>query len=462
MKNKVLFKILISVFAVIALISNFSLAAYSDVTMTLEKDREVRIDITEYSYFEKKVVETDLENKEVTIQLSVVNNEPAEIPTGELMLVIDNSDSMLNTIGNKTRAELIHSSAKTLISKLLDGNDQLKIGVVSFSSDPTQQNDGVLENDAKVVSELSNDASGLSSAIDTIQDDGPRTDLDAGLTLAKNSFSSESNNKYIVVLTDGVPNLSLASINPYYSQETITKTKETLQQLDSQNINLITMLTGVDDPSYTPGGATGKNFGQIIEEIFGTQSNPTTGTFFYIQDSEIEQTITDSIFDALKPIYKTLTNIKVVDYFPQEIVDNFDFSYVSDATHGDISQAIDTENRSITWTIPKLDAGETATVQYKLKLKEEFDPQILDVLLNTNDGIDLDYDLDGEPQHQHSDESPQIKLTEPEKPVEKPADVAPIPLPKAGQTTIIVLGVIATGLSLFFLVRYNMIKNKMK
>ena len=458
MKNKVLFKVIFSIFIIVALLSNISLAAYSDVTMTLEKDREVRIDITEYSYFEKKVIETDLDNKEVTIQLSVVNNEPPEVPTGELMIVLDNSLSMTtNKIGSETREQVVVRSAKSLISKLLDGNDQLKIGVVSFSSDPAESADGVLENDAKVISELTNSTTELSSAIDGMSEHGPRTDLDAGLTLAKQQFTSGSSaQKYIVVLTDGIPNIALGSINPYYSDEVISKTKTNLQTSESDGYHIITMLTGVTDLDSKP-SASEKTYQEILEGIFGTTSNPTAGVFFNIQDSEIEQTITQSIFDALKPVYKDLTNIKVVDYFPQEIIDNFDFSYVSDATHGNISAEIDPETRGITWTIPKLDAGETATVQYKLKLKEEYDPQILDVLLNTNDGIDLDYDLGGEPHHQHSDESPQIKLTEPKKP-----DVAPIPLPKAGKTALAIAGIAIVGVAVFSLVKYEKVKRDLK
>ena len=458
MKNNLVLKILFSMVVIISLIANFSLAAYSDVTMTVESEPVCRIDITENSYFEKRLIEKDLENKEVTIQLKVVNDELPDIPTGELMLVIDNSDSMLDEIGSKTRAEIIHSSAKTLISKLLDGNDQLKIGITSFSSDPTQKNDGVLENDSKLISPLSNDASALGAAIDKIQDDGPRTDLDAGLTLAKQQFTSENTQKYMVILTDGVPNLSIGNINPYYSQATITQTKNTLKSLGDDGYKVITMLTGVANPDYIPGGATGKSFSQIIEEIFGTKTNPTVGDFFYIQDNEIERTITEEIFETLKPIYKSLKNIKVVDYFPQEIIDNFDFSYVSDPTHGSISAQVNPADNSIVWTIPELEAKETAIVQYKLKLKEEYDPQILDKLIDTNDHVDLDYDdFNGETQHKTSDVTPQLKLVEPEKP-----NVAPIPLPKAGTTVAILLGVSTCGFAIFSLIRYLKIHNDLK
>ena len=64
--------------------------------------------------------------------MKVVNNEKSVKPTGEIMLVIDNSDSMLSEVSNTTREELVVNSAKTLVNNLLKDNENLKIGVVSF------------------------------------------------------------------------------------------------------------------------------------------------------------------------------------------------------------------------------------------------------------------------------------------------------------------------------------------
>lgn len=50
------------------------------------------------------------------------------------------------------------------------------------------------------------------------------------------------------------------------------------------------MLTGIDDEKYIPATTT-KSFGEIIEEIFGTTSNPTVGKFYYVTDNEVESII---------------------------------------------------------------------------------------------------------------------------------------------------------------------------
>ena len=450
MKKKISL-ILFTFITLILLITNLSLASYSTVTMTVVEEPVCTIELGENSKFEKRLIEKNLNNKEVTLQLQVTNNEISSKPTGEIMLVLDNSDSMLNaTTSGEIRKDLVFESAQALVSNLLEDNTQLQIGIVSFSSNTDQSQEGKIE-DANVVSSLSNSATELNNAISNIEANGPRTNLQAGLLLASQQFSEENNNKYMIVLTDGVPNLAIDSIRPYYSDTTITQTKEQLQSLEDDGIQIITMLTGIDDESYTPSGVD-KNFGQIIEEIFGTSENPTAGNFYYITDDEIETTITEDIYNDLLPIDKTLTNIVIKDYFPEEIIDNFDFAYVSDANIGEISAEVDTSDNSITWTIPQLASGQTATVQYTLKLKEDFDSSIVGKILDTNEKVDITYnDFDGVEQSKTSDVTPKLRLTEP-----------PAVLPKAGTTLLIGFGVLAIGLLIFSFIKLKTLNNKMK
>jgi hypothetical protein len=359
---------------------------------------------------------------------------------------------MNNTVdGTKTRKELIFDSAKTLVSNLLKDNKELKIGIVSFSTNTDISKEGSSE-DANLVSSLSNDISKLNNAISNIEADGPRTNLESGLDLASGQFTKTDNNKYMIVLTDGVPNVALNYDKNYYSDDVISKTKSKLQQLKQSNINVITMLTGIDDETYIPATTT-KSFGKIIEEIFGTTSNPTVGKFYYVTDNEVESIIKNDIYNSLIPENKTLKDIKIIDYFPAEIINNFDFAYVSEANIGTISATVDKSNNSITWTIPELANGETATVQYKLKLKENFDSSIVDKILNTNQKVDITYkDYDNKEQTKTSDISPKLKLTEP-----------PATLPKAGITTFIVTGsIVAISILIFSTAKLLIINRKMK
>lgn len=445
--------VFITLFLILILITNISLASYETVTMTVVEEPVCTIEIGENSKFEKKLIEKNLNNKEVTLQLQVTNEETSLQPTGEIMLVIDNSKSMEDTVdGSTTRQDLVIESAKTLVNTILNGNENLKVGVVSFSTNEDVSKEGTIE-DANLVSDLSSNSEALISAISNIQYTGPRTNLESGLSLASQYFTEDVNNKYIIVLTDGVPNVALNYDGVYYSDDVIAKTKAQLQALDTAGYNVITMLTGISDADSIPATRPDeKTYGDIIEEIFGTEETPTVGKFYYVQDSEIEQTITEDIYNDLLPIEKILTDITVTDYFPQEIIDNFEFAYVSEPNIGTISTEVNTENNSITWTISELQPGETATVQYTLKLKENFDSNIINKILDTNEKVDISYtDFNDEHVEDTSDVTPKLKLTEP-----------PVVLPKAGTPIMITLFVITIGLLGYSFVKFNNINKNMK
>ena len=103
-------------------------------------------------------------------------------PTGEIMLVIDNSKSMTdNVTDTQTREDLVIDSAKTLINKILKDNTQLKVGAVSFSTNSDISKEGTAE-DAQLISELTNDSSKLTSAISNILNSNLRQYGDIGDT----------------------------------------------------------------------------------------------------------------------------------------------------------------------------------------------------------------------------------------------------------------------------------------
>ncbi len=446
-------KILLTLFLLITLIATISSAAYKDVTMSVVAEPTATINFGTKSTVERSVISKDLGNKEITLQLKVTNNETNLKPTGELMLVIDNSKSMLDKVSDtKTREDLVLESAQTLITNLLKNNSELKIGVVSFSTNSDISKEGTSE-DAKLISNLTNDYSKLKTAISNIQYDGPRTDLQAGISLAKTQFTDKTDkaHKYIIVLSDGVPNVAINYDKKYYSDDVISKTKSELQSLSDITDNIYIMLTGIKDGDSVASPST-KTYNQIIESIFGTEEKATIGNFYYITDDKIADTIS-TIYKSLLPISQSFSNIVVKDYFTDEIVKNFDFSYVKNPNFGTISSKIDTRTNSITWDIPELKVGETAIVQYKLKLKENFDEKIINKVLNTNSKLDLSYtDSSNATNTKSSDITPKVKLTE----------NLPTELPKAGTTIFFgVMGIVVV-IAIAFGIKYILVKNSMK
>lgn len=451
-------KIFLAIFILIILITNVSFASYSTVTMNVVEEPICTINFGENSKFEKKLISKDLNNKEVTLQLQVTNEEIPDKTLDEVVLVIDNSNSMKQlTPSGEARGNVIRSSAKTLINNLLKNNSKLKIGAVSFSTViPENPTDSVVlgtEKDSTVLTSLTSDIATLTNAIDNIYyaTDGiaSYTDLQAGLSKAKTLFSNIPNTKYIIVLTDGIPNVILNRNKVSYDDQTISATKSEYQSIISSNINVITMLTGITNGDAPINNTT---YNQYIESIFGTPENPNYGSFYYITDDKIESTITSDMYNSIVPLNKAFKDITIVDYFPKEIIDNFDFSYVQNANIGNISATVDKTNNSITWTIPELKVGETATVQYKLKLKENFDSSIVGKILNTNQKVDMTYtDYKGSTDSKTSNVTPKLKLTEP-----------PAQLPKAGLTPIMIVGSALLLIITFSAVKLLILNNKMK
>lgn len=463
MKKKI-FSIIL--FLIILMSSTVFATTVSSKNATFEvvENNTCTIKITENSYFEKKMIDYDLDKKEVTIQLKVVNNEikPSDGPC-EIVLLIDNSNSMTDPMSTGgTRMAAIINSAKTLVNELMK-NSNVKISVVSFSSansgdinytDPNWIDQGEYT-DAKLRTQLTNSKDTVLNAITQIQSDslGQKTDIDVGLRVASEQFSGTIDDKYIVLLTDGVPNLSYKQKSGNYEQVDIDNTKNTLINLNNNGITILSMMTGVNEDSIplftSETESVQTTHKSIAEAVFGTPSSPTTGKFYYITDNQIEETVTETI---LKDLTKTeglvLRNLKIYDYFPQEIIDNFDFEYVQNPTKGTASEDISLITNSIVWTIDELGYGETATLSYKLKLKDNIDEKIISVILNTNDAVDIFTDnvLDdnGNPELLSSSVTPKVRVNIPTiTPTPTDKTVATTPIPQAG--TIITISLLFGG-----------------
>lgn len=275
-------KIFVIIFLLFILVANISCASYSTVTMTVVEEPVCSIEFGENSKFEKRLISKNLVNKEVTLQLKVTNEETSIKPTGEVVLVIDNSNSMKqSTPSNKTRGEVIKSSAKTFINKLLENNTNLKIGAVSFSSSNEKNHEGHVtlgtQKDSTLLSNLTSDASTLATAIEGItyveDTEASYTNLQAGLNMGKQLFSDEDTNKYLIVLTDGIPNVILNRNSVLYNEETISATKTEYNSIISDGIEVITLLSGIEDDSANV-PETEYTYGGYIEKLFGTPSTP--------------------------------------------------------------------------------------------------------------------------------------------------------------------------------------------
>ena len=300
-------KILAAIILIISIFQTLPVfAANEDVTLVKVKDNICEIKMGEDGKLVKKLLDVSNENKDATLQIDVTNlkNEEEDVKPSEIFLVLDNSKSMeLNKLADgKTRKETVFEAAKTLANKILQNQSTSKIGVVRFSTSTDSSKEGTLE-DASLVIGPTSDYTVISTAIDSIETNGARTNIDAGIQVAKANFSSDANtNKYVVLLTDGVPNTAVGGPTMTYGGDVTTKTKSTIKSLTDSGINIISVMTGVDS-SYQPdpdgkiaSDAAGKTYKDLAEDIFGTATTPNYGPFYYVTDENVTDTITNKVY----------------------------------------------------------------------------------------------------------------------------------------------------------------------
>ena len=155
----------------------------------------------EQGYITKKIIDSNPETGEVTIQLSLSNTKKEEIVENaikktEVIMVIDSSGSMYDYKNEQgiARKTMIVEAAEALGKKLYENVDNIEISAIIF------------HDNAKELCSLTNNKDEFNNALENWRKSNTRgwTNIDAGITLASEKFNNVTN-KIMVVLTDGVP-----------------------------------------------------------------------------------------------------------------------------------------------------------------------------------------------------------------------------------------------------------------
>lgn len=475
MKRKIFSSLIL--FISLLIICNLSFAATVSASKTTMEvvDRSIcEINIKDLGHFQKELTEFHSNSKDVVLTLTVENTATQETVSKpvEIFLVLDNSKSMTESYQNKAKNQYVIEAATKFTENLFNHFKNIKIGVVGFSSEnyTTTYREGTL-NDAKLLLSLSNSKDDVLASINSYTENGgPRTNIEAGLSVAESSFSNSSESeKYIVLISDGVPNLSLDTEHTMtYSGVNATNTKNKLKDLESKGYSIFSILMGSDDsklenPEAPIVESTGKHltYGELAEEVFGTVTSPTAGKFYYIDYEDLFSTINNDIYQNITVTKdNSLKNIVIKDYFPREILENFNFEYVKSPNIGKVSADVDPSDNSITWEIELLKKGEVATLSYKLTLKDEYNEEIVKKILPTNEKVDIDFETRDGKDKESSDVSPKIRLLVEEVPDNTISDK---PIPQTGIYNVIsTISVILIISILFNVIRFQKLKNKNK
>ncbi len=435
----------------------------AEATMTDVRNEEANISFGQYGKFNKKRTDINLENKTIDITLTVENDyvPPApEAKNANIVFLMDASGSMTATDDahwvtingtDYTRQEAMFLEANKLATKLLDNSSNVSIAVADFATAWNAADQGKADKDARMItSTFTNSKSAITAAFEEVKADSnhtasgsttPRyfnkTDIEAGLEVAKNFLNSSSSNKltnatdYVILFTDGVPNTSLGhavTASEYMSPTQIAATKAKIQELEDSKIKVYSVLVDISDTSYctaaNPDTYDTLTYRQLAQLVFGQPGASTGSATYFVTDVTLTNTIEQLVYNSILPDpvpTVDLTDVVITDIMPKNIVDNFDFRIINafenkldetgkviDSTEyspvfeGSITAAIDPTTRAITWTFGLLPAQTQYTVTYRLSLKENFDESILDIDLPTNEDVTIDYkenDTPGETKH---------------------------------------------------------------
>ena len=426
-----------------------------DVTISKESDTVVTKTFYEGAgKVTKQMENVDVENKLINMMINVKNENPdvVEKLPSEVVLLIDNSATMterISQLGGSTRYDVVARAAKKLSESMLAKSADIKIGVVRFSCSEADVYDaqgnfvGASTNDARVVQSLTSNLSEIESSIDGITCDGPLTDIQVGLRTAQSVFSSEENLKYLIVLSDGDPNLALGETRLGYRNSVIKATYDELKAINASGINVITCMSNNEgDGLPLPREAQDNDmtYKQIADYIFNNPLTPDLTKFYYVEDTRLTTTITEDILaDMFVTRSAEIKDIVIDDYFPDYILSNFDYRVTAidnNPTKGTVSDKVN-ELGGISWNVGTLAAGEEATLRFQLVLKDQVEVSVLDKVLNTNKKLDVTYtDYDGNRKTETTDESPSVRLV---------VDLAPTPIPQTGTTEYVII-ITAAGL----------------
>ena len=438
----------------------------SKTTMSVVDKSICEINLKDKGKFTKELTEFDANKKEATITLTLKNIMEQENLTKpiEMFLVLDNSHSMTSTYEGKEKRQYVAETATSFVNALFDHYENAKIGIVSFSSVNLGSTLGT-ENDAKLLLSLSDSKDTVQNTITNYTTtEGPYTNIEAGLAIAEKNFTNNTDSqKYIVLISDGVPNLCLdTNTTLTYSGVIATNTKNKLVELKNKGYNIFPVLMGlsesnVQNPSAPTiaDGSRNMTYRELAEEIFGTTSAPTAGNFYYIDYTNLSKTVNTDIFNKITYSKdNTLKNIVIKDYFPREILENFNFEYVKSPNIGKVSAEVDISDNSITWEIELLKEGEVATLSYKLTLKDEYNEEIVDKILPTNTKVDIAFKTVDGKGNSNSDVSPKVKLV-----VDK--TISKDPIPQTGVYNVLFI-ILASTLIVFAVINFRRFKHLSK
>lgn len=435
LKSKKILSILLVVIFIIASATNVFATDLKTKLYVTQASSEIKQLENEQGEISKTIVNSNPDSGEVTIELKLFNSKKEQASTDsekfentEIYIMI--SENI--TTDSEKLTKYINSIEK-LAKKILGKNSKTKIGIIGIKgtiNDSIKGEDGKMTwgendegdvagriNDSEIVVNLTNNVETIKNGIKNMNSSKTKynINLQAAISLAKKSYTSNIN-KILISLYDDVPDVAVGVktmvsyggwSSPYSTMEEavvakhqniVSKTKNEMLGLKDSNIQFILLRpedTSFDQEWYNiQSGEKELDFdgSPYVNQLYGSMSNPTYGKMYSLKEENFEKIVTENIYeDIMEQIQTGIDNVVIQDYFPTDITENFEFSYEGNPSIGTVSDSIDPDTKTITWNIGTLNNQETATLRYKLKIKDMKNENLLNKTIATNEKVVLTY-----------------------------------------------------------------------
>ena len=333
---------------------------------------------------------------------------------------------------------------ETFANKVFEANSNTKIGIIGMNgtindSDEnniaTDNNEGSIPgsmDDAQIITMPTTNVTDLVNGITNMNPENWSYfyNLQVAIRIARNNFS-DNVNKILISLYDDVPRivigqqaqteyggftgLTASEAVDQLLTRVVNDTKEEILNLPDENISFI--LLRPDNTSYDQiwsNPETGEIILELdgspyVNDLYGTIDNPTYGTMYSLNNDNLEQIVTDYIYnDVMDEIGTSISNVSIEFTFSQDILDNFDIT-IGNSSDMNIDN-LSTDGIMV-WNVGSLEANESATLQYSLQIKHMDDSSLLDRTIPIAEQVVLTYNDASAQEHTvTSTDSPSIRL----------------------------------------------------
>lgn len=438
---KKLFVIVVMMILVTGMCGNVKAAELKTNLNVVQTESEAKQLENSQGKLQSKVVSCDSTTGTIKVELSVSNTKPTYENT-EILIIVDE-----NLANNPTKLNQYIDQVSSLANIVFKLN--IKIGVIGMKGtisnrqvDSTgklvigQNDEGKVNgsaSDAEVLVHATNDAQAITTALHNMNS-GKITynsNLQAALKLAKSTYSNNVN-KILISTYEGVPSTAIGVCKEVTygegsqyttieqaveakNKDIVSKTKTEIQSLKNTDTDFMLLKLGNANFTQKWYSPTTKELeleveaSQYAQNLYGTTSNPTYGKIYDLENSGLTTTLMKMYQEFTKVRNTTITSVMAKTYFSKEIRENYTITIGDNAIAPDISK-LETDGY-ITWSIDTLKTGETATLQYILKIKDMNNQSLFNKTALINQKVELTYqDGKGENYTATLSSSPSVQL----------------------------------------------------